>query len=214
MGLNLGLKSNGPALWLVYFIVWMSAKISIAYWLSKITGRPRNSNFYGYYVLGWLAALLVILSFAPTSGNWGLAFGSLALYRLQDLLFSTIDDALCHPFAGSWPSKVVLVIINIVQVVTIFAIAFLVFTTSHAFSPSAPPSRFGHFYLSWSALPPLGSGFAAETMEARVLVIIESGVGILLTVIALSRFLSSPGAEPQVQPPKQQTASSDPTTGR
>jgi hypothetical protein len=199
MGLDLGLKSNGPVLGFVYFIVWVSEKISVAYWLTKITKWQRDSIFYGYYVSGWLAALLVILSYAPMSGNWGLAFGSLALYRLQDLLFSTIGDALCHPFPGSPPSKIVLVIINIIQTVTIFAIAFLVFTSIHAFSPSAPLSRFGHFYLSWSTLPPLGSGFAAETTGARVLVMIESGIGILLTVVTLSRFLSGPDPGPGTQ---------------
>jgi hypothetical protein len=178
-----------PALWLVGCICWISGKLSLGYWISH---RERDSKFYGYYALGWLAVLLVILCFAPTSGNLGLAFGWLALYRLQDLLFGTIGDALqFQSFNGDWRSKVVLAIINIVQIVTIFAIAFLVFTTTSAFSPLAPPGRFGHFYLSWNTLPPLGSGFAAQTVRARVLVMIESAAGVLLTVIALSRFLGN-----------------------
>ena len=122
----------------------------------------------------------------------GLAFAWLALYRLQDLLFGTIADCFgFQPFNGEWQSKVVLAIINIVQIVMIFAIAFLVFTTANAFSPPAPSGRFGHFYLSWNTLPPLGNGFAAQTVRARLLVMIESGAGVLLTVIALSRFLSN-----------------------
>jgi hypothetical protein len=86
----------------------------------------------------------------------------------------------------------VLAIVNIVQIVTIFAIAFLVFTSHAAFRPAVPPSRFGHFYLSWDTLPPLGSGYAAQTVRAQALVMTESAVGVLLTVIALSRFLSNP----------------------
>ncbi|MFI5064815.1 MAG: hypothetical protein ACHP9Z_12675 [Streptosporangiales bacterium] len=181
---------DSPVLLLLCGIIWMSQHISVGYWSAKILSTERNSTFYGFYVPAWLLVLLLILCFAPTSGDISLALGWLALYRLQDLLLGTIGDAFAlDSYTGSWQSKVAVAIINIAQIVIIFAIAFLIFTTSHAFSPPVPPSRFAHLYLSWSNLPPLGSGLIAETLRARVLVMIESASGVLLTVIALSRFL-------------------------
>ncbi len=197
----MGSTGISPPLWLVKCICLVSGKISLGYWIGRVLRLERNSIFYGYYALGWLILLLVILSFAPTSGKWGLALGWLALYRLQDLLFGTIADCFGFlPFNGEWQSKVVLAIINIVQIVTIFAIAFLVFTAANAFSPPAPSGPFGHFYLSWNTLPPLGSGFAAQTTRARLLVMIESAAGVLLTIIALSRFLSNTDKSSRTRP--------------
>jgi hypothetical protein len=153
-------------------------------------------------VLGWLAALVLILRFAPASGTLAVALGWLALYRLQDLFFGTISDAfIFQSAAGSWQSKVVMAIMNLAQVVIIFAIAFLVFTPGTAFHPSAPPSRFGHLYLSWNILPVLGSGFAAATVRARVLVMIESAVGFPLAAIALGRLVSGLGSGAEASEP-------------
>lgn len=158
--------------------------------IHRLTKRTRNSSFYGFYVLGWLALLLVVLIVVPMSGILGLAVGSLALYRLQDMLLGTIGDVFAsQPYEGPWASKVAIVIVNIVQVVIIFAIAYLVFTPNNAFSPPVLPGRFDHFYLSWTGLLPLGSAFAAETLSAKILVMSESGAGVLLILIALSRFL-------------------------
>jgi hypothetical protein len=166
--------------------------VSLSYLARRVFRSAGDSSFYGWYVLIWLAGLLAILRLTPRSGFLAVFFAWSALYRLQDLLFGTLGDAFqFHEFKGSGTSKVVLAIVNIVQIVTIFAIAFLVFTPRTAFSPAAPPSRFGHFYLSWSTLPPLGSGFMAETFRSRVLVMSESAAGIVVTVVALSRFLST-----------------------
>ena len=177
---------------LIYGLWWTSEKVSLSYLAGRVFKSARDSSFYGWYVLIWLAGLLAILRLTPTSWFLAVFFAWLALYRLQDLLFGTIGDAFqFRTFEGSGTSKVVLAIVNIVQIVTIFAIAFLVFTPRTAFSPAVPPSRFGHFYLSWSTLPPLGSGFMAETLRARVLVMSESAAGIVVTVIALGRFLST-----------------------
>jgi hypothetical protein len=183
---------DGPILQIARCIICISDKISAAYWIYRITKRrwDQDSDFYGFYVLGWLILLTGGLSIAPMSGNWGLAVGSLALYRLQDMLLGTIGDVFApEPYKGYWASKVAVVLVNIVQVVIIFAITYLVFTTNNAFSPWVPSSRFGHFYLSWTGLLPLGSGFAAKTLWARILAMIESGAGVLLILIALSRFL-------------------------
>jgi hypothetical protein len=185
---------DGPVLRLAYGIIWMSNHISVPYWINAVTGWKRDSVFYGRYVLIWLVLLLGLLAGAPMSGNWGLVVGSLALYRLQDMLLGTMGEAFAspafksQPYDGSWASKVSVVIVNIVQVVAIFAIAFLVFTTSTDFHP-VPRSRLDYFYLSWNILPPLGSGVATQTTAARILVILESGAGALLILVALTRFL-------------------------
>ena len=199
----------GPVLRIVYGLFRLSGWASAAYWLRKpFTNyeRDKETRFFGTYVLVWLVGLVAILRFAPISGNVGLAFAALALYRLQDLLFGTVGDAFRfnrQGIGGSWRSKVMLAVVNIVQIVTIFAIVFLVLTCPADFSPVAPAGRFGHFFLSWSTLPPLGAGFAALTTRTRVLVIIESGTGVVLIVVALSRFLSltegttpAPAADP------------------
>jgi hypothetical protein len=183
-------------LWLAYLVWVISKHFSLGYWLLKFLTKVHDrsglrNQFYGSYVLGWLLVLVAVLIFAPTSGLWGLAFGALALYRLQDLLLGSIGDALeFHEFTGTWQVRTVQAIANLIQVVVIFAIVFLVFTTSKSFSPTEPPGRLGHFYLSWSCLPLLGSGFMAQTSGAMCLVMIESAAGVLLVVIALSRFLA------------------------
>jgi hypothetical protein len=212
---------DGPVLWIALFIMRISDRISAAYWISHapcwiscVSGRnrehatpwKRDSVFYGYYVLVWLALLLVLLFLGPMSGNFGLAVGWLALYRLQDMLLGTLRDIFApNPYDGSWASKVAVVIVNIVQVVTIFAISFLVFTAGRSFHPSVRAGRFEYFYLSWNSLPPLGSGFAAETLRARIFAIIESGTGVLLILIALSRFLGKPEKGSAPEPKRNQT---------
>ena len=121
-----------------------------------------------YYVLFWLIALIPILSFAPTSGWPGLVLVGLAFYRLQDLIFSTLDNAFLLTTRSS-PSKkydltlVILALVNIIQIVLIFAIAYLILTGCNPklfYNP--PTSRFDEFYLSWVSLPPLGGGASPE----------------------------------------------------
>jgi hypothetical protein len=195
-------SAAGPLLTLIYYAFQVSHEVSLSR-LRRVRpfDRCTDAVFFGSYVLAWAAALSLLLAFAPLSGVGGVIVASIALYRLQDLLFGTIGDAFEFYVAGGrWQSKVVLAIVNIGQVVTIFAIAFAVFTHPAAFSPTAPHGRFGHFFLSWSTLPPLGSGFAAQTTRARAMVISESAVGTILTVIAVSRFLSKTDPTPPPSP--------------
>ena len=192
---------DSPVLRLIYIACRLSEFISVGSWIGRLTGRRPDSAFYGWYLIAWLAGLLVALGFAPGHGNWTLAVACIGLYRLQDLTLGTISDAfMFRRFTGSWQSKVGLAIVNLAQLVVIFALAYLAFAPGTAFRPAPPPGRFGYIYLSFSSLPALGSGFAAQTQVARVLVMIESAVGIALTVIALGRFLSitdSPADPPQ-----------------
>jgi hypothetical protein len=190
-------RPDGPIIWIGSRIIRISDCISAARLFGCLTGRKRDSDFYGWYVMVWMVLLLLLLICMPMSGNLGLAVAALALYRLQDLLLGTIGDVFKRdPYHGSARSKVAVVVINIVQVVIIFAIVYLVFTVSSDFRPMVPPGRFGYFYLSWNSLPPLGSGFVPITLPARIIVTVESGVGILLIVVALSRFLGTDDIDP------------------
>jgi hypothetical protein len=195
-------RRDGPVNTLVFGLFEASKFVSIGFRLhDRLTNRKTTRQnapnfdtwFFGLYVLAWLAALLVILQWAPLTGNWGLAFAALAIYRLQDMILGTIGDAFVfNTIGGTGGSKVLLAVVNIFQIVVIFAIAFYVLLSNSAFMPPAPTGRFGHLFLSWSTLPPLGGGFVAQTTRARALVMVESAAGVLLTVIALSRFLSAP----------------------
>jgi hypothetical protein len=193
---------DGPVSGLVHVLFRVSCLISAGWWLHRwmVKRKPRRENdptfdtwFYGVYVLAWLAVLIVVLFCAPLSGAWGIVFAAVALYRLQDMLLGTIGDAFVYNrIGGAMASKVLLAAFNIFLIVTIFAICFYALLPRDAFTPSAPSGRFGHLFLSWSTLPPLGSGFFPNTTRARSLVMIESAAGVILIVIALSRFLSGP----------------------
>jgi len=190
--------ADSPPLALLFCICAISEQVSAGYWLARLLSRRLDTNFYGWYVIGWLAGLVVALAFGPSAGNWALVIACLALYRLQDMVFGTITDAFrFREFTGSWQGRVVLAILNIIQVVTIFAIVFGVFAPGRAFAPVPPHGPVGRLYLSWSSMPPLGSGFTGLTTAARGLSMLESAVGALLILIALSRFLANPENEPQ-----------------
>jgi hypothetical protein len=195
-------KRDGPVNSLVFGLFEASKFVSIGFRLHDRLTKSKTSRqdapnfdtwFFGIYVLAWLLALIVILLWAPLGGNWGLAFAALAIYRLQDMILGTIGDAFVfNTIGGTGGSKVLLAVVNIFQIVVIFAIAFYVLLPNSAFMPPAPTGRFGHLFLSWSTLPPLGGGFLAQSTRARTLVMVESAAGVLLVVIALSRFLSAP----------------------
>jgi hypothetical protein len=195
-------KLDGPVSGLMYIIFRISKFFSLgfrlnAYLIKRKPSREDNPAFdtwfFGIYVLAWLGALLVILMWAPLEGNWGLAFAALAFYRLEDMVFGTIGDAFVfNTIGGTGGSKVLLAVINLFQIVVIFAIVFFVLLPRTAFNPPAPVGRFGHLFLSWSTLPPLGSGFLPLTTRARSMVMVESAAGVLITIVALSRFLSAP----------------------
>jgi hypothetical protein len=150
-----------------------------------------------YYVLLWLIALGLILALGPATGWLRLVFVGVAFYRLQDLVFSTLDNALnltdrasqFSTFKSQTP--VVLALVNIVQIVLIFAIAYLMLTGQNPASFAQPPTgRFGEFFLSWISLPPLGGGAVPLSTMARVLTISEEATGLLIIVIAIGRFLA------------------------
>ena len=178
------------------FVCWLSRSISIArlwYWYA-------SEKAIHIYVLIWLAVLILILACFPTTGLLRVAILVVIFYRLQDLIFSTLDNALnLTRYAWRrndfcWQTPVTLALVNIIQIVLIFAIAYLILTGQNRAAFSYPPtSRFGEFFLSWISLPPLGGGASPLSTMARTLTISEEATGLLIIVIAITRFLAPPG---------------------
>ncbi|MGO9083221.1 MAG: hypothetical protein ACLQDY_30050 [Streptosporangiaceae bacterium] len=185
---------------------FFSAALTFLCWLSRITSIATWTRLYKkekgihYYVLFWLALLIFLLIVSPTTGTDRFAIVVIIFYRLQDLIFSTLDNALnltkraWHAIDFSWQTPVMLALVNIVQIVLIFAIAYLMLTGQNPAAFSHPPTgRFGEFFLSWISLPPLGGGATPLSTMARTLTISEEASGLLMIVISISRFLASPG---------------------
>jgi hypothetical protein len=155
-----------------------------------------------FYVLFWLAGLIAILFFGPTTGwpRWFML--GIVLYRLQELMFATLDNALGltdrarqeETPAYDWPTPLLLSLVSIIQVVLIFAVAYLVLIgQSRAAFANPPSSPLDAFFLSWISLPPLGGGATPLSTMARVLTVSEEATGLLLVVIAIGRFLAGTG---------------------
>jgi hypothetical protein len=177
----------------LFHVCSWSRKFSIATWL----GLDRKEKSIHYYVLFWLIALSLILAVGPAAGWPRWVMVGIAFYRLQDLIFSTLDNALRLTERSKlsavyeWQTPVVLALVNIIQIVLIFAIAYLILTGHNPRSFSNPPTgRFGEFFLSWISLPPLGGGASPLSMMARTLTITEEATGLLIIVVAVGRFLA------------------------
>lgn len=187
-------KPTGAITFVARLLCRASKLVSLSTWC-RIEASERGIHAY---VAAWLVILSVLLTVWPTSGAWGLAAVAVAFYRLQDLLFSTLDDALHltgQRFAGfDYRTPVLIALVNITSVVLVFAIAYLELTGKGAFSNQGLyPGRFGYFFLSWISLPPLGGGAQPATVMSQALSVTEEATGLLIVVIALTRFLSKPG---------------------
>jgi hypothetical protein len=184
-------------------MVALTAALTFMCWLSRwcSPARPLDSKEWTIqtYVLIWLAGLSAILAFGPTTGwpRWFML--GIVLYRLQELMFATLDNAFMltrrarreNLAAYEWPTPLLLSLVSIIQVVLIFAIAYLILTGQNPAAFANPPSSpFGAFFLSWISLPPLGGGANPLSTMARVLTIAEEATGLLLIVIAIGRFLA------------------------
>lgn len=177
------------------FMCWLSREVSPATWF-KLDKWERGLH---YYVFGWLVGLGLILAFGTAVGWPRFVMLGIVFYRLQELMFATLDNALmltkrgqeCHEFA--WQTPLMLALVDIIQIVLIFAVAYLILTGQNPESFShLPTGRFGEFFLSWISLPPLGGGATPMSTMARVLTISEEATGLLMIVIAVGRFLAGP----------------------
>lgn len=146
------------------------------------------------YVLFWLVLLVVIVVALPKGGDLGLACVAVALYRLQDLVLSTFDDSLqlTRRFAGiDGASKVIFALVNLVQIVLIFAVTYAVLTVpSDWVGVHQALGPFESVVLSWKGLIPFAVSESAQTTRAQVLTMVESAVAVVVLLIALTRFLS------------------------
>jgi hypothetical protein len=164
------------------------------------------------YVRLWLVGLILCTILWPKSGAAGLILLAIAFYRLQDLLFSTLDDALGitgrFRLAGG-TTKVLIALVNIVQIVLIFTIAFSVLTTKGDWGHL--PVRFGtrySFIISWSSLTPFTVNTNANDSLTWVLTMVESAIAVVILLVALGRFcslLGSSGSQDNAAPPEQAT---------
>jgi hypothetical protein len=180
------------------FVCGVSRKFSIAA-VFKWDSRQRPMHIY---VLVWLILLGAGLAVCPILPGWArILVLVIVFYRLQELMFATLDNALRltkrtrEPLdVYKWPTPLLLSLTSIIQIVLIFAIAYLILTGRSTAEFAHPPSTpFGAFFLSWISLPPLGGGAAPLSTMARVLTITEEATGLLLVVIAIGRFLAGPG---------------------
>ncbi len=186
------------------FVCWLSRWCSPARWPNTDSQeRSIDSREWSIqtYVLIWLAGLSAILAFGPTTGWPRFVMLGIVLYRLQELMFATLDNALQltkrarrpNLPAFNWPTPLLLALVDIIQVVLIFAIAYLILIGQNPAAFANPPSNpFDAFFLSWISLPPLGGGATPLSTMARVLTIIEEATALLLVVIAIGRFLAGP----------------------
>ena len=175
--------------------------------LSKSVSAPtrfgwnRNSDHLQLYILAWTVALILVLAFAPLHGAWGYLFVALAFFRLQEFLLATLDDVLgltsrAKDYRAQDPRfTLAITFFNILQVIVIFAIAFVALTGNSqvAFSSGGDiVTRFDYLYLSWATLLPLGSGHAPLTAMARALTIAEGSSGLVIVVLALAAYVGRP----------------------
>ena len=167
-------------------------------------GKPEKQGHLQAYVLLWLLALALLLFVAPERavapsgkqplGLLGWLILGAAFYRLQDLLFASVDDALdltSTYVRFDWRGRIVLLLVNLIQVVLVFAIAYVVII-GHDIVPAALQTTHSHLdYLvvSWNGLPPLGSAPPTQLEKAPALTMAEAGVGLLIVVIAVSAFV-------------------------
>lgn len=138
---------------------WLSRKCSPATWVD-VDSQQWSCQIY---VLFWLAGLSAILAFGPATGWPRFVMLGIVLYRLQELTFATLDNAFKltkrarrpELDAYKWPTPLLLALVSIIQIVLIFAIAYLILIGRNTAAFANPPSRpFDAFFLSWISLPP------------------------------------------------------------
>jgi hypothetical protein len=178
-------------------ICWVNWAISLTRVKVKSVAIESDPTRLHGYIFAWFVALVAIGFLAPSHGAVALILVAIALYRLQDFLFASLDQALDltgkRTFSeGVWQAPVLIALINLGQLVLVFGIAYHVLLDSSAFTPTPPSGRLGWLYLSWQSLPALGTGYLPNTSGARVLTVLESGIALVMLTITVARFLAGP----------------------
>jgi hypothetical protein len=182
----------------------VSGWVSGSTWLNlKDNKEEQGSRRLEAFVVGWLVVLCLLLFLGPASGCLAVAFAWLGMYRLQDLVFASLDNVFGLTQRGTkWKNRsgvrpAVIALWNIVQVIVIFSLGYqnLAGGGTDVFEgpprhPSGPSGSFGFLHLSWTTLFPPGSGYTAISTPARVLVMAESASGLLIIGLTLAALLS------------------------
>jgi hypothetical protein len=181
---------------------------TVSAWASLATFLPldrkrKGSGGLEAYVFGWLLFLCSLLFFGPASGCWAAVWAWVGLYRLQDLVFASLDNVFgLTPRGIRWQDRpgvgpAVIALWNIAQVIVIYAIGYQNLAAGHGErvfdtplgDKGGPSGHFGFLYLSWTTLFPPGSGFTAISTPARMLVMAESGSGLMIIGLTLAALL-------------------------
>lgn len=179
----------------------ISARISAATLLNL--NRSKRGYSLECYALVWLISLWLMLTTDSVSGVGRFLILALGVYRLQDLVFASLDNVFGLTMRGEdWerlpPATPVLInLLNIVQVIVIFALFYRNWPDAghDGFSGdqlNALPGKlgFGFLYMSWTTLFPPGSGFTPIHTATRWLIMTESVTGLLIIGLTLAALLS------------------------
>jgi hypothetical protein len=191
----------------------LSGWLSLATLLPLDTKKKRNSGLEGY-VVGWLVFLCLLLflghhllQFLGPGWRWlATAYALIGIYRLQDLIFASLDNVFGLTQRGiRWQKRpggegpAVIALWNIAQVIVIFALGYQnlagrgpgVFEGPPRSDPDGPPGAPSDFlYVSWTTLFPPGSGYTAISWPARMLVMAESASGLLIIGLTLAALIA------------------------
>jgi hypothetical protein len=212
--MRLGVSASMPISSATRFLCRLSSTVSLA----TIAGRRVGLNAgdrVQWYVVVWLLVLALGAWQTPVTGIAAIIVLTVAFYRLQDLLFAVIDDALrltCRSIAFRFPqagtdnrairgrkAATTILVVNVVQIILIFAIGYhIVNTDASGMSkgvitlPTGAPQLgwFDYLYLSWTNLFTLGSGDLVTGIPAEVLVALELASGFILIGTGLATFIS------------------------
>lgn len=196
----------------------ISARFSLATWMCL------NPTKKGYelelYALIWLGLLWYLLSVGPVTGTFRVLILGAGIYRLQDLVFASLDNVFGLTKRGEqWKddlpgaAPVVINLLNVLQVIVIFALFYQNwpgagpdgFWGDKGHTETLPGNLgFGFLYLSWTTLFPPGSGYTPIHPVTGWLFMAESVCGLLiigLTLAALLAGVNKPAPGPTAATP-------------
>ncbi|MBB3606083.1 hypothetical protein FHT40_005772 [Mycolicibacterium sp. BK556] len=212
---------NGSVAVLTQFCQY-SVIFSAATWLGlndSVKGRRHLA-----YVGVWMVGLLALLKFGPFTGVAAFVVVVAGLYRLQDLVFASLDNVFGLTRRGDkWRSvpagtSVVINLLNIIQVIVVFALAYqnVHGGGNDGFEHKDLPDLtdpFSFLYLSWTTLFPPGSGYQPTSLGTRLLVMAEGTSGLLIIGVTLAVLVARMPPRTQPEPPESSSTHPPQPTG-